>query len=136
MDCEIVFLCFQVSCISIASNLFVYPLKGTIHIFKNPKRSISFSIGGSKGGGGGAKMTRAPLSVQISSISCSFWEKLAKILGWLLHLCSWHTPCGKSWIRQCLVFTHPLLSLLTHRGCPWIGYVVNHSPMRDFYGSA
>ena len=43
-------------------------------------------------GGGVTRDAHSPLSVQISSISCSFWGKLAKIIGWCPHLCSWRTP--------------------------------------------
>ena len=42
---------------------------------------------------GGTRDACPPLlSVQISSISCSFWGKLPKIIGWRPHLCRWCTP--------------------------------------------
>ena len=56
---------------------------------------------------GGARDARPPLSVQISSISCSFWGKLAKIIGWRPHLCSWRTPLWEildpplAWVGKC-----------------------------------
>ena len=52
---------------------------------KQCSKSFLYRSGGSKGG-------RQGRAVQISSISCSFWGKLAKIIGWRPHLWSWRTP--------------------------------------------
>ena len=45
------------------------------------RRTMTILLAASGGGGGGIAGTRAPLGIQILSISCSFQEKLAKSIG-------------------------------------------------------
>ena len=59
----------------------------------------------------GARGTRAPMGVQILSISCSFWEILAKSYVGAPPPGSWHPSSGKSWIRHC----EPLWELFSPR---------------------
>ena len=49
----------------------------------------------------GARGTRAPLGAQILSISCSFWENMAKLyVSARPTPRSWRPSSGKSWIRH------------------------------------
>ena len=71
--------------------------------------------GGSKGGREGR--TPPPLCVQILSISCSFWENLAKLRVHAPPLeGSRPPPLGKSWIRHCVCPSDMVAQLKTTWG--------------------
>ena len=56
-----------------------------VKIFKNPLNPLADL--------GGAKDACIPFWPNISSFSCTFWEKIGQIIGW-------HPTSGKSWIRH------------------------------------
>ena len=57
------------------------------------------TIGRSKGGARDVLPTLGPNFFNFMQ----FWGKLAKIIVWRPHICSWRTPSGKSWIRHRLL---------------------------------
>ena len=93
-----------------------------IYYSTNTLDTIEVFIANDRGGFRGAQGARPPLGTQILSISCSFWENMAKS-----YVCAppgrWRPPPGKSWIRRWMTMYNlllPNLSATTTADCLWL----------------